>query len=387
MPGPLSDVVVVELAGIGPAPFAGMMLADMGADVIRIDRLPTGSHASRSPAGDVVGRGRRSISIDLKAPRGVETALRLVEHADVLIEGYRPGVAEALGLGPETCRARNPGLVYGRMTGWGQDGPLSRVAGHDLNYIALTGALHAIGPSDRPPPPPLNLVGDYGGGGMLLALGVIAALFEKQRSGLGQVVDAAMIDGVAVLMSAIYGLHGKDAWEDRREANLLDGAAPFYGCYECADGRYVSIAAIEPQFYRLLLDRCGIVDPAFDDQWDRRNWPEMRERLATMFRSRDRDAWCALLGGTDACFAPVLSMSEAPEHPHCRDRSVFVRRDGMVQPAPAPRFERTPSRLSAAAPAIGRDTAAILQALRYSDAEISRLVEEKIVHRHDDETV
>lgn len=384
MPGPLHDVVIVELAAIGPAPFAGMMLADMGADVIRIDRLPDGSRTPRSAAGDVVNRGRRSISIDLKEPRGVEATLRLVERADVLIEGFRPGVAEALGLGPDPCLALNPGLVYGRMTGWGQSGPLSHAAGHDLNYIALTGALHAIGPSDRPPPPPLNLIGDYGGGGMMLALGVIAALFEKQHSGLGQVVDVAMVDGVATLMAAIYGLYGNAAWEDRREANLLDGAAPFYACYECADGRYVSVAAIEPQFYRLFLDRCGMTDHAFADQWNRKKWPDMRKRLAELFRSRDRDAWCALLEGSDACFAPVLSMSEAPEHPHCRERSVFVRAGGTLQPAPAPRFARTRSTLPPAAPTLGRDTTAILRSLRYSDAEIAALADARIVHRHED---
>ena len=349
MTGPLKGVIVVELAGIGPGPFAGMMLADMGAQVIRIDRVPVSGSATGVGAlmrnDSVVDRGRRSIAIDMKAERGVEVALKLIDRADILLEGFRPGVTERIGVGPEVCSARNPRLVYGRMTGWGQSGPLAQAAGHDLNYISLSGALHAMGPRDRPPPPPLNLVGDYGGGGMLLALGVVAALFEAQRSGLGQIVDAAMSDGAAVLMAAQYGLVAKGFWSDRREDNFLDGSAPFYGCYECADGRYVSIGPIEPQFYRALLEKCGIDDAEFAAQWERSAWPDLKAKLSMVFKTRDRDAWCSLLEGTDACFAPVLTMGEAPRHAHNVARATFVESGGVMQPTPAPRFGRTPSQL------------------------------------------
>lgn len=384
MPGPLAHLTVIELAGIGPGPFACMLLADLGATVIRVDRLP--GPPSRGGLEDlmrndsVVDRGRRSIAVNMKDPRGVEAVLRLVDSADVLIEGFRPGVAEKLGLGPEVCRARNARLVYGRMTGWGQRGPLSQAAGHDLNYIALSGALHAMGPADRPPAPPLNLVGDYGGGGMLLVVGVLAAHAEAQRSGQGQVVDAAMADGAALLMAAQYGLMAKGFWQDRRESNFLDGAAHFYGTYECADGRFVSIGAIEPQFYQQLLALCGIDDPGFQKQWDSGEWPMLRSQLEALFRTRTRDDWCALLEGTDVCFAPVLSMKEAPAHPHNAARGTFVQADGVVQPAPAPRFDRTPAQLPPRAPVVGADTRALLARAGYAGADIEALCAAGVVH-------
>jgi alpha-methylacyl-CoA racemase len=384
MSGPLHGVTVIELAGIGPGPFAGMMLADMGAEVIRIDRMPPPGGGSALEAlmrnDSVVDRGRRSIALNMKDPRAVETVLRLVDKADILIEGFRPGVTEKLGVGPKDCLARNPKLVYGRMTGWGQTGPLAQAAGHDLNYIALSGAVHAMGPADRPPAVPLNLVGDYGGGGMLLALGVVAALYEAQRSGQGQVVDAAITDGAAVLMAAQYGLQAKGFWHEERASNFLDGSAHFYGNYLCADGRYLSVGAIEPQFYRLLLEKCGITDAHFARQWERAEWPALREKLAALFLQKSRDAWCELLEGSDACVAPVLSMAEAPAHPHNRARGTFVAQGGAVQPAPAPRFDRTPSELPAAAPAIGRDSRDILRSLGRSNAEIDALVAAGVVH-------
>lgn len=384
MSGPLQGVTIVELAGIGPGPFAGMMLADMGADVIRVDRIPVpggGSALERLMRNDsVVDRGRRSIALNMKDPRAVEVVLQLTTKADILIEGFRPGVTEKLGVGPKDCMARNPKLVYGRMTGWGQTGPLALAAGHDLNYISLSGAVHAMGPADRPPAVPLNLVGDYGGGGMLLALGVVAALFEAQRSGLGQVVDAAIVDGAATLMAAQYGLKAKGFWSDQRESNFLDGSAHFYGNYNCADGRYLSVGAIEPQFYRLLLEKCGVTDPHFAQQWGRAEWPVLRDKLEALFRSKSRDEWCRLLEGSDACVAPVLSMSEAPVHPHNQARGVFVEQGGSVQPAPAPRFDRTPSELPSPAPEIGRDSTDILRSLGRSAVEIAALVEAGVVH-------
>jgi len=380
MPGPLSHLTVIELAGIGPGPFACMLLADMGASVIRIDRPPV---ASRGGLDDlmrndsVVDRGRQSLSLNVKHPRGVEAVLRLVEKADILIEGYRPGVAEKLGLGPAQCLARNPRLVYGRMTGWGQTGPLAQAAGHDINYVALSGALHAIGPAGHPLPP-LNLVGDYGGGGMLLALGVLAAQAQARHDGAGQVVDAAMTDGAALLMAAQYGLMAKGFWRDARESNFLDGAAHFYGTYECQDGQHVSVGAIEPQFYRQLLERCGIDDPHFATQWEQAEWPALRAKLAKVFRTRTRAQWCELLEGSDACFAPVLSMTEAADHPHNRARGTFARPDGVLQPAPAPRFDRTPSALPARAPRTGEHSGALLAAAGYTAGEIAALFDEGV---------
>jgi alpha-methylacyl-CoA racemase len=375
MSGPLSHLTIIELAGIGPAPFACMMLADLGARVIRIDRPPTPSRGGLDDLmrnDGVVDRGRESLALNMKDPRAVETVLRLVEKADVLIEGFRPGVAERLGLGPLPCHARNPRLVYGRMTGWGQTGPLSQVAGHDINYVALTGALHAIGRADKPLPP-LNLVGDYGGGGMLLALGVLAALSEANRSGQGQVVDAAMTDGAALLMAAQYGLMAKGFWKDQRERNFLDGSAHFYTTYACADGGHVSIGAIEPQFYRELLERCGITDPEFQSQWTEADWPRLQARLTALFKTKTRAQWCDLLEGSDACFAPVLSMQEAADHPHNAARGTFVTQEGVVQPAPAPRFDRTPSTLPLPAPRAGEHTRALLRHAGLSAEEIDAL--------------
>jgi alpha-methylacyl-CoA racemase len=342
--GALDNIRVIELAGIGPAPFAGMLLADAGADVLRIERSGFGgSVASEGAHWDLLARSRPSVSVNLKEPDGVALLLDLIEGADALIEGYRPGVAERMGIGPQVCLERNPRLVYGRMTGWGQDGPLASSAGHDIDYIALAGALWPIGRGDRPPPPPLNLVGDFGGGGMLLAYGVVCALLEASGSGRGQVVDAAMVDGAASLMTIIYAFRRGGIWQEDRDSNLLDGAAPFYGTYETADGKYFAIGAIERQFYAELL-RVLEIDPAsLPDQNDKEQWPAMRERFAQIFRTETRDEWTQRFEGTDACGAPVLSPWEAHEHPHNRARQTFVEIEGSVQPAPAPRFSRTPS--------------------------------------------
>jgi len=344
MAGPLQGIRVVEMAGIGPGPFCGMLLADLGAEVVTVERKPGGkpNPIQDMARANVVNRGRRSLALDLKDPRGIEAVLRLVGDADALIEGYRPGVMERLGLGPEACQKLNPRLVYGRMTGWGQDGPLAHAAGHDINYIALTGALHAIGPGDRPPAVPLNLIGDYGGGGLMLAFGIVSAILAAQRSGEGQVVDAAMCDGAATLMAMIYGLAGTGQWRNERERNFLDGAAHFYRVYECADGRFISVGAIEPQFYQLLLSKLEISDEAFAQQWDPDAWPTLSEGLAELFSQRERDFWCEQLEGTDACVAPVLDLAEAPAHPHLAARDTFVEVDGVTQPAAAPRFSRTP---------------------------------------------
>lgn len=378
MPGPLAHLTVIELAGIGPGPFACMVLADLGATVIRIDRPPqppAQGLAALMRNDSVVDRGRQSICLDLKQPGAVDVALRLVEQADLLVEGFRPGIAEKLGLGPKDCHARNPKLVYGRMTGWGQEGPLSQAAGHDINYVALSGALHAIGTRDRPLPP-LNLVGDYGGGGMLLVIGLLAAYAQAQRSGEGQVVDAAMTDGAALLMAAQYGLKAKGFWQDERERNFLDGAAPFYGTYECADGKHVALGPIEPQFYGKLMELCAITDPAMSKQWDEARWPSQRDRLAALFRTRTRAQWCELLEGSDACFAPVLSMTEAPSHPHNRARGTFVEDDGVVQPAPAPRFDRTPAQLPPRAPEQGAHTRELLRRAGFSESQVTGLLRE-----------
>lgn len=352
--GPLAGVRVLEFAGIGPGPFCCMLLSDMGADVVRVDRKGAGGFRKN----DVTARGRRSVALDLKQES--ETALALIAKADVLVEGFRPGVMERLGLGPEPALARNPKLIYGRMTGWGQSGPLAHAAGHDINYISLSGALHAIGRKEAPPPPPLNLVGDYGGGSLYLAMGICAALYEAQRSGQGQVIDAAITDGAASLMGVMYGLRASGLWSDDRDANLLDGGAPFYDVYETADGKFVSIGPLEPQFYALLLEKAGLTgDPAFAAQMDRAAWPAMSEKLADVIRGKTRDEWCALLEGTDACFAPVLSMEEAPTHPHNAARGAFFELDGVVQPAPAPRFSRTPGAVQGPPTAPGSDSEAV----------------------------
>ncbi|MEQ1618485.1 MAG: CaiB/BaiF CoA-transferase family protein [Terricaulis sp.] len=363
--GPLNGVKVLEFAGIGPGPFCCMLLSDMGADVVRIDRASgkRGGTPKGPPAFDVTSRGRRSVGLDLKEPRDVETALALIGKADALVEGFRPGVMERLGLGPEQALKANPKLVYGRMTGWGQHGPLAEAAGHDINYIALTGALHTMGRKDAPPAPPLNLVGDYGGGALYLAMGVCAALFEAQRSGEGQVIDAAMTDGAASLMATFYGMRAAGIWNDERDANFLDGGAHFYDCYECKDGRFVSIGSIEPQFYAELLAKTGLADdPAFTAHYDRTAWPALSEKLAARIKTKTRDEWCALMEGSDVCFAPVLSMAEAPNHPHNQARGTFVEQGGVVQPGPAPRFSRTPGAVQGRAPAPGEHTEQVLAA-------------------------
>jgi alpha-methylacyl-CoA racemase len=357
MAGPLQGLKVIEMGGLGPAPFCAMVLADMGAEVVRIER-PGG--AARIDRFDVTARGRDVLELDLRQPGNTETVLRMLERADALIEGFRPGVMERLGLGPDVCLARRPQLVYGRMTGWGQYGPLAQAAGHDINYIALSGALHAIGETNGPPVVPLNLLGDFGGGGMLLAVGVLAALMEARNSGKGQVVDAAMTDGSALLSSMIYGFRAAGEWTNRRGDNMLDGGAHFYGNFECADGKYIAVGAIEPQFYAELMERCGIEDTSLrEHQRERALWPELKTKLATLFRSRRRDEWCTLLEGTDACVAPVLDWEEAPQHPHNVARQTFFTRDGVTQPAPAPRFSRTPSEVPQAQQ---RATAEILRA-------------------------
>jgi alpha-methylacyl-CoA racemase len=343
MPGPLAGIKVIELAGIGPGPFCAMMLADMGADVIRVDRAGSvqGGDPSTPPA-DVLNRGRRSIGVDLKHPDGVETVLALVEQADALLEGFRPGVTERLGIGPDECLARNPRLVYGRMTGWGQDGPYASTAGHDINYIALAGALDPIGRAGGPPVPPLNLVGDFGGGGMLLAYGLVCGILSARATGEGQVVDAAMVDGAAVLTTMFHAFRAMGIWNDERGTNMLDTGAHYYDVYETADGRYVSIGSIEPQFYAELLRLTGLEGEELPWQQDRTAWPQLKERLAAIFRTRTRDEWCEVMEGTDVCFAPVLGLGEAPEHPHNVHRGTFVEVAGVTQPAPAPRFSGTP---------------------------------------------
>lgn len=372
--GPLQTLCVIELAAIGPVPLCGMLLADLGADVVRIDRLePSGLGLAMDPKHDVNARGRRSVALDLKAPEGKDAALRLIDRADVLLEGLRPGVTEKLGLGPADCRSRNPGLVYGRMTGFGQTGPLAAAAGHDLNYIALSGALHAIGPAGGKPVPPLNLVGDYGGGALYLAFGVMAALFERQRSGKGQVVDAAMVDGAASLASMFWGLQAAGNWSERRGENLLDGGAPFYDTYETADGRHVSLAPLEPKFFATLAAALEL-DPKFvPRQYDRRLWPELRGAITAKVKQRTRAEWCERLEGTDACFAPVLSFDEAAQHAHARAREAFVTVDGVQQPGPAPRFDRTPAATPRRAPRIGEHTAEVLLEAGFGAAEIAAL--------------
>ena len=337
--GPLKGVRIVEVGGIGPGPFCGMMLSDMGADIIRVDRR--GYRGMVDSKYEVLHRGRRSIGVDLKKTEGVELVLRLIDQADALTEGYRPGVMEDLGLGPEICLKRNPRLVYGRMTGWGQEGPLSRAAGHDINYIALTGALHSIGRPGQNPVPPLNLVGDFGGGGMLLAFGLVCGLYEAQRSGQGQVVDAAMVDGASALMGMFYSFRAAGIWNNQKGTNFLDGGAHFYDTYETADGKWISVGSIEPQFYAELIELAGVDDPDFEVQMDRTKWPACKEKLAAIFRTKTREEWCGIMEGSDVCFGPVLTMDEALEHEHNVHRKTYIEIEGVVQPAPAPRFSRT----------------------------------------------
>jgi alpha-methylacyl-CoA racemase len=403
MAGPLSGMRVVELQGRGPGPFGVMVLADLGADVVRVNRLadvrapddttsrPVERPIERMVRGDrridLLARGRRSVAIDLKRPEGLATALRLVDRADVLVEGYRPGVAERLGLGPSVCLERNPGLVYARITGWGQDGPYAHTPGHDLNYVALAGALDPLrrSPNDAPAPP-LNLLGDFGGGGMLLAVGILSALFERSRSGAGQVVDTAMVDGVALLTTLFHGMHAEGLWSDVPGTNVLDLGAPFYNVYETADARYVTIAAGEPQFYAELLQRLGLDDELLRDQSDPSTWPHAKARLAAVFKTKTRDEWCELLEGTETCFAPVLGLTEAPAHDHNVDRQTFVEIDGVVQPGAAPRFSRTPSAVPGSLHRAGEHTIDVLVDAGFTRAEVDALLAARVVGQARDAT-
>ena len=334
--GPLKGIKIIEMAGIGPGPFCGMVLADLGAEVIRVDRASAKGTGSRQEASN---RGKKSIAVDLKSKEGVEVVLKLVQEADAIFEGFRPGVMERLGLGPEECMELNESLVYGRMTGWGQDGPLANAAGHDINYISLSGALAAIGRPGSPPVPPLNLIGDFGGGGMLLALGLVSALLESKQSGKGQVVDAAMTDGSALLMTMIYTMQSSGFWKDSMGSNMLDGGAHFYDTYECSDGKFISLGSIEPQFYKLLCDLAGFDNNLSSDQMSRDGWPEKKKAVKEIILTKTREEWCQIMEGTDVCFAPVLNMEEAPNHPHNKARQTFIELEGATQPAPAPRFQ------------------------------------------------
>jgi alpha-methylacyl-CoA racemase len=370
--GPLEGLTVIEIASIGPGPFCAMMLADLGAEVVRVDRkeggvaLPLGS-------AEPLNRGRRSLALDLKHPEAAALVLRLADRADVLLEGFRPGVAERLGFAPGVCLARNPRLVYGRMTGWGQEGPLAPRAGHDIDYLAVAGVLHGIGRAGAPPTPPLNLVGDFGGGGMLLAVGVLAALWERQRSGRGQVVDAAMVDGSALLSSMFYGMQAAGVWSDQRGANLLDSGAPFYDCYETADGGFVAVGALEPQFFLALLSGLGIDPNTLPFQYDRDGWPALRERFRAAFRTRTRDEWEQVFSTLDGCVAPVLTMGEAARHPHNQQRGTFVKVGGVTQPAPAPRFDRTPTAVPTPPVTAGEHTGEVLARFGFTTAEVAAL--------------
>jgi alpha-methylacyl-CoA racemase len=379
MPGPLDGYRIIELAGIGPAPFAGMMLSDMGAEVVRIDRAAavreTVAGTAGRPSADVLGRGRRSVAVDLKHPDGRETVLRLVEKADALIEGFRPGVTERLGIGPGDCHARNRRLVYGRMTGWGQTGPYAPTAGHDINYIALSGTLDLIGRRGEAPLPPLNLVGDFGGGGMLLAFGVVCALLEASRSGEGQTIDAAMVDGAALLAAMIHGLRGAGAWGERG-TNMLDTGAWFYEVYETADGGYISLGSIEPQFLAEMVRLTGLdAGDELPPQQDQASWPDMKLRMAALVRTRTRAEWCDILEGSDACFAPVLSPEEAAVHPHNALRGTYLNPDGILQPAPAPRFSRTEPSIGGPPARPGEHTEATLVDWGFTGAEVAQLRE------------
>lgn len=356
--GPLRGLKIIEISGIGPAPHCGMMMADMGADVICIDRA---GKPMLAPETDCTRRGKRSVILDLKTPEGRDTFLRLITKADAVIEGFRPGVMENLGLGPDQCMAENPRLVYGRVTGWGQTGPLAQAAGHDINYISLTGSLHAIGRTGEKPVPPLNLVGDFGGGSMLLAIGIVCALLETQKSGKGQVVDAAMTDGSALMMALFHSFDAQGMWNPERGSNLIDGAAHFYDIYETRDGKYISVGSIEPKFYALLVEKVGLDGEEFGDQNNARQWPELKRKLEAAFKTRSRDEWCELMEGSDVCFAPVLDIHEAPHHPHNRARKTYVEVGGMTQPAPAPRFSRTKPGVMHASHEPGSDRAAVMK--------------------------
>jgi alpha-methylacyl-CoA racemase len=378
--GPLHGLKILEIAGIGPGPFCAMMLADQGAEVLRIDRaagVRGGDPAD--PPKDTLARGRRSMGLDLKNPEGVATLLKLVESADGLIEGFRPGVMERLGVGPDVCLGRNEKLVFGRMTGWGQDGPMAQAAGHDINYIALAGALEGIGRPGEAPVAPLNLVGDFGGGGMLLAYGMLCGILEARGSGKGQVVDAAMVDGASLLMGFFHSMRALGVWHEGRGTNLLDGGAHFYDSYETSDGKYVSIGSIEPQFYALLLEKTGLAGEELPSQMDRTQWPAFKEKIAAIFKLKTRAEWCEIMEGSDVCFAPVLSMGEATEHPHNVERNAFLDIGGYLQPAPAPRFSRTPTRVPTAPAHAGQHTDEVLSDWGFSDSEIASLRDQKAI--------
>jgi len=373
--GPLKDIRVIEMAGIGPAPFCGMILADMGAEVISVERITA---AGRGSSADIASRGKKSIAVDIRKSEGQAIIKKLVESADVLIEGFRPGVMEKNNLGPDELLKINPKLIFGRMTGWGQSGPLANAAGHDINYIALSGVLGAIGKKDTPPPPPLNLIGDFGGGGMLLALGVCAALNTVNKEGKGQVIDAAMTEGSALLMSMMYGMLNSGIWTDTRDSNLLDGAAHFYGCYECKDGKFVSIGSIEPQFYSLLREKMNIDEDIFDNQMDKNSWPALRENLENRFKEKTRDEWCQIMEGTDICFAPVLSMNEAINHEHNVERKSFFDLDNVVQPSPAPKFSYSESEVSHPPVKVGTHTKEIMISLGLEE-KFTELTSQQII--------
>jgi len=374
--GPLQGVKIVELAGIGPGPFAGMLLSDMGADIVRIDRAQQVNPASfGKPNLEPLYRGRRSIGVDLKNPEGVELVLRLVERADALVEGYRPGVTERLGLGPDVCLARNPKLVYGRMTGWGQDGPMAQAAGHDINYIALAGALAHFGRAGGKPTPPINLVGDFGGGGMFMAFGVVCGILEAQRSGKGQVLDVAMVDGSAILMTMMWGLKQIGFWDERMGENVLDTGAPFYDTYETSDGKFISLGSLEPQFYAELIQRLGLEGEDLPQQMDRGGWETLRTRFTALFKTKTRDEWDAILAGSDACYAPVLTMTEATNNDHIRARHTIIERGGVPQPAPAPRFSRTAPEVQRDAPWPGQHTDEALGDWGVGAADLAKLRE------------
>lgn len=380
MSGPLAGLRIIELAAIGPAPFAGALLADLGADVIRVDRIPAPGVVADPPARfDFYNRNKRSLALDLKRPEAVATVLRLLARADALTEGFRPGVAERLGLGPAVCLAANPRLVYGRMTGWGQDGPLAREAGHDIDYLAITGALHSIGTAERPVPP-LNLVADLGGGAMYLAVGVLAAMLSAQRTGCGQIVDAAMVDGVANLMSAFQAYRQRGLWTEGRVENVVDGGAPYYGTYATRDGRWLAVGAMEPQFYAALLKLLGLDAVALPAQDDRSAWPALRARFAAVFATRSRDEWVEAAAGREACIAPVLSIDEAPSHPQMQARGSFTRFDGVLHPTPTPRFSQTPATLRRRAPAAGEHSRELLAECGFDEAEIDALQEAGVCH-------
>jgi alpha-methylacyl-CoA racemase len=377
--GPLKGMKVVMVGGIGPGPFCAQMLADMGADIIRIDKKGEPRIAFIQKKFDVLHRNIRSVTIDFKKKEGIEAALKLIDKAEAIIEGFRPGVMEKLGLGPDICLKRNPKLIFGRMTGWGQEGPLAQAAGHDINYIALTGALHAIGKAGEKPVVPLNIVGDFGGGSLFLAFGIMCGVYEARQSGKGQVVDAAVVDGTSALMGAFYGLKAAGIWSDNRGTNILDGGAQFYDTYETSDGKYISLGSLEPQFYKLLLELAEIDDPVFKNQLDIFKWPEMKEKLAVIIKSKTRDEWCEIMEGTDVCFAPVLSFDEAINHPHNVEREVFIDVDGVMQPAPAPRFSRTKPEVRWGAPDPGDHNDSAFSDWGFSADEVNMLNKEDVI--------